>query len=42
MAKEIKEVKETVKIDPLVLDLGRDDLNAIVSKINEIISKIGE
>lgn len=46
MAK-IKEVKEEVKevkalIAPLDLDLGREDLNKLVGKVNELITRLNQ
>lgn len=30
------------KIDPLMLDLGRADLNQLVDKLNEVIEKVNK
>ena len=46
--KEVKEVVEELPIikenviNPIELDLGRADLNAIVGKLNEVISYINK
>jgi len=32
--------KKTIEITPLALDLGREDLNSLVAKVNEIISHL--
>ena len=36
------ESKEQVKIVPILVNLGREDLNALANKINEIISYINQ
>jgi hypothetical protein len=44
--KKIKEMKELVEeeviISKLELSLGREDLNAIVGKLNEVIEKVNK
>ena len=37
-----EDLAEEVKIAPLALELGREDLNALVAKVNEIIDVINK
>ena len=34
--------EEETKISPLALDLGREDLNALVRKVNELVEKVNK
>lgn len=38
----VEPVKEVMKIAKLAVDMGREDLNQIVMKINEVIEKINK
>ena len=37
-----EESEEETKISPLALDLGREDLNALVRKVNELVEKVNK
>ena len=39
---EEEPAEEETKISPLALDLGREDLNALVRKVNELVEKVNK